>query len=189
MPSGNLTERQARWFASIRASLERDTGRTMAEWVEIARTCPETAHRARLKWFKDSHGLLQNRASQVLSEAFPPLVGWGTPEALVDSLWGDPNSRAIFESLDALASALPGTIRTARKSYTAWSRKVQFAAARPKGGVVILGLAIAVDAGPGLEVPKSESWSERLRSRITIGTPADVGSDLKGMLRLAWENS
>jgi hypothetical protein len=85
MPDANLTERQRKWFATVREGLERDTGKTMAEWVAIARTCPETGHRARLKWFKEKHGLLQNRASQVLSETFEPKMPWSEPENLVDA--------------------------------------------------------------------------------------------------------
>src|ERR1700678_1036780 len=135
MADANLTERQRKWFATIRGGLERDTGKTMAEWVEIARTCPETAHRARLKWFKDTHGLLQNRASQVLSEAFEPKMAWSAPGTLIDALWTDAAARAIFEAVNARATALPDVVRTARKGYTAWSRRVQFAAIRPvKGG-------------------------------------------------------
>ena len=37
MGQANLTERQQKWFASVRAGLERDTGRSLTEWVEIAR--------------------------------------------------------------------------------------------------------------------------------------------------------
>ena len=70
----------------------------MDTWVAIARTCPETKHRARLKWFKDTHGLLQNRASLVLGEAFESRMAWNEPEALIDSLWTDPAARAIFET-------------------------------------------------------------------------------------------
>ncbi|MDB5483083.1 MAG: hypothetical protein JWO83_4136 [Caulobacteraceae bacterium] len=76
MPDANLTERQRKWFATVREGLERDTGKTMAEWVAIAHTCPETGHRARLEWFKDIRGLLQNRASQVISEAFGSKMAW-----------------------------------------------------------------------------------------------------------------
>ena len=51
MPSdAHLTERQRKWFESVRSGLERDTGKSLDEWVKIARTCPETKHRARLKW-------------------------------------------------------------------------------------------------------------------------------------------
>lgn len=136
MADANLTERQRKWFNSVRQGLERDTGRTISEWVTIARSCPETGHRARLRWFKETHGLLQNRASYVLSEAFESQMPWNEADALVDALWTDPGARAIYEAVDAAALSLDGAIRTARKGYTAWSRRVQFAAAKPvKGGV------------------------------------------------------
>jgi len=186
----NLTERQQKWFASVRASLERDTGRTMAQWVAIAQACPEAGHRARLKWLKDHHGLPQNRASLVLSEAFESGGGWREPEALIDALWTDPASRAIFAAIDARAGGLPGVTRTARKGYTAWSRKVQFAAARPvKGGGAMLGLAVGPDADARLEVPRNESWSERLKARITLSRPAGVNDGVATLLKAAWEKA
>ncbi|MEI9965881.1 MAG: hypothetical protein WDM92_15825 [Caulobacteraceae bacterium] len=54
--------------------------------VAVARTCPETAHRARLRWFKEHHGLLQNSASMVLSAAFETGMGWSEPDALREAL-------------------------------------------------------------------------------------------------------
>ena len=190
MTDANLTERQQKWFASVRASLEKETGRSLAEWIEIAHTCPETGHRARLKWFKDNHGLLQNRASHVLSEAFPPVMSWREPENLIDTLWADPAARAIYEALDAAVASLPDTLKTARKSYTAWSRKVQYAAARPlTGGRVMLGLAISPDSAPGLEPPKSESWSERLKARLTLTSSAEIDETIVSLLKTAWETS
>ncbi len=89
LPGPNLTERQAKYFASLRASLERNTGKTLAEWVAISRTCPESAHRARLKWLKVNHGLLKNHGSQVLSEAFGSSMSWQEPEKLRAALCDD----------------------------------------------------------------------------------------------------
>jgi hypothetical protein len=190
MPQANLTERQAKWFESVRLSLERDTGKTLAEWIEIARTCPETAHRARLKWFKETHGLLQNRASQVLGEAFPSAMNWSEPEGLIDALWSDPASRAIYEAVDARVKALEGTVRTARKGYTAWSRRGPFAAARPiKGGKAMLGLAVPPDSAADLAPRRSESWSERLTSRIEVASPEAVTEAITAALRAAWEQA
>jgi hypothetical protein len=190
MPDAHLTERQRKWFATIREGLERDTGKTMSEWVAIARTCPETAHRARLKWFKEQHGLLQNRASQVLSEAFESQAPWIAPEDLIDALWIDPASRAIFDAVNAHADALPDTVRTARKGYTAWSRRVQFAAARPvKGGKALLGLAVPPESSARLAVRANESWSERLTSRLALSAPADVDDEVAALLKAAWERA
>lgn len=190
MPDANLTERQRKWFATVREGLERDTGKTLAEWVAIARTCPETAHRARLKWFRDTHGLLQNRASQVIGEAFGSKMAWSEPETLIEALWRDVASRAIFEAVNMRASSLPDVIRTARKGYTAWSRQVQFAAMRPvKGGKAMLGLAVSPGAYARLAPRGSESWSERLTSRLTLETPGDVDDRVGNLLKAAWERA
>lgn len=190
MPETNLTERQAKWFATVRAGLERETGKTLGEWVAIARACPEPGHRARLKWFKDNHGLLQNRASHVLSEAFGATATWSNPAGLIDALWIDAGLRTIFEAVDAKARALPDTIQTARKGYTAWSRRVQYAALKPiKGGGALLGLAVAADLDARLEAAKNDGWSERLTARTRLVRPADVDAGLIDLLRAAWARS
>jgi hypothetical protein len=186
----NVTDRQAKYFASLRASLEPATGKSLAQWVEIARSCPETAHRARLKWLKDNHGLLQNRASYVLDEAFGSADSWRGADGLLEALWTDAGTRKIYEAIDVAAASLPDTVRTARKGYTAWSRTFQFAAARPlKSGGVILGLATAPDADPGLKPPRSESWSERLKSRLILSRPDSVDERIRSLLKFAWEGA
>ena len=190
MADANLTDRQRKWFASVRAGLERDTGKTMDDWVAIAKICPETAHRARLKWFKETHGLLQNRASQVLDAAFPAGMGWNEPERLIDSLWTDPASRAIYETVDAAALTLEGSLRTARKGYTAWSRTFQFTALKPlKNGGAMLGLAVMPRSDDRLVPTRSERWSERLTARMPLAAAADLDAVLRGLLNAAWERS
>jgi hypothetical protein len=187
MPAPNLTPRQQKYFDSMRASLERDTGRSLAEWVAIAKTCPESGHRARLKWLKDNYGLLQNHGSHVLSEAFGGAMSWMEPEKLLAALWVDPGSRAIFEAIDVVARKPNAVIQTARKGYTAWSREVQFAAARPlRGGKVMLGLAVALEASPRLEPPRNESWSERLKTRTLLASVTEVDGEIEALLKQAW---
>ena len=190
LPPPNLTERQRTYFASLQASLERDTGKTLAQWVAIARTCPESGHRARLKWLKDNYGLLQNHGSHVLSEAFESAMSWQQPEKLIEALWTDPASTAIFLAADVAARAPGEVIQTARKGYTAWARNFQFAAAKPlKGGKVMLGVALAPDASPRLEAPRNEGWSERLKARTLISSPREVDAEIRALLRAAWERS
>ncbi len=183
-----LTERQRKWFASVREGLERDTGRSLDQWAEIARACPETAPRARQRWLKDQHGLAQNRAAMVLSAAFPgaaPIM-----DDAADPLWTQPGSRSVFEAIAARARALPDTLVGRRKGYTPFSRKLQFAAARPaKGGGAMLGLALPPDASARLAAPGRESWSERLKSAVPLASAAEVDEELAALLRAAWERS
>lgn len=187
---GGLSPRQQKWFASVKASLERDTGKTLEEWIEIAKACPETKPRARAQWLKDHHGLGQNRAAQVLSAAFPSGMGWDEPEKLRAALWTDPACADILAAVETLANALPDVVVGQRKTFTAFSREFQFAALKPaKGGKAVLGLAVGPDADPRLEPPKNEGWSERLKSKLTLGAAAEADAALAALLKASWERS
>jgi len=183
-----LTERQRTWFASLRAGLERETGRTLEQWVEIAQACPETKHRARLAWFKAEHGLAQNRASLVLSAAFPSEASWEQPEALEDALWIDPSARALLDAVKIAIGELPDVIVGQRKAFTAFSRNYQFAAARPQGAALLLGLAVPPEAAPVLDQPGQVGWSDRLKSQARIAAPDEI-AQLRPAIRRAWEAS
>ncbi len=181
-----LTERQRSWFASVREGLERDTGRSLDQWAEIARGCPETAPRARQRWLKDHHGLGQNRAAMVLSAAFPSRE----PEREADLLWADPGGRSVFEAVAAIAGEFPDTLVGRRKGYTSFSRKLQYAAVRPaKSGGAVLGLALAPEFSPRLSPPGREPWSERLKSVVSLSSVAVADDALSALMRAAWERS
>jgi hypothetical protein len=189
-PPPGLSPRQLKYFASMRASLERDTGKSLDEWVAIARTCPETRPKARSEWLRKTYGLGANRGAQVLSAAFPSGVGWDEPDKLRELLWTDPASAAILEAVEPLAAALPGVVMGQRKGFTAFSREFQFASIRPlKGGKAVLGLAVTPDADPRLEPPKNEGWSERLKSKVVLESPAQVDAGVAALLKARWEKS
>jgi hypothetical protein len=189
-PTG-LTERQQKWFASVQASLERDTGKTLDEWVAIAKTCPHDKPRARSEWLREHHGLGVNRAAHVLSVAFPSEMRWDDAEPLRAALWKDPASEAILQALEKAVVKLPDFTLGQRKTYTAWSHKVQMAATRPiKGGHALLGLAVEPDADPRLEPRgKSESWGDRLKGQMLLTSPDQVDASVEALLKAAWERS
>ena len=185
-----LTERQQKWFASVQASLERDTGKTIDEWAAIARTCPHDKPKARVDWLRENYGLGVNRCAHVLSIAFPGAMGWDEPDALRAALWTDPKSEAILQALEKAALALPDTVRGQRKSFTAFSRKVQMAAARPvKGGHAMVGFAVTPDADPRLKPRGNESWGDRLKAQMLLTSPDEVDGSIEALLKQAWERS
>ena len=186
----NMTERQEKWFASIIESMERETGKTLDQWVAIAKTCPETRPMARKAWFKAEHGIGTNRASIILGKAFPENALWAKPDDARGALWADAGSRAILEAVEAAVAGFSSLVAAQRKSFTAFSREFQFAAVKPlKGGKAVLGLAVTPDADPRLEAPKNESWSERLRSKLVLSGPSEVDASVKALLQKAWDNS
>ena len=189
-PTG-LTERQQKWFASVQASLERDTGKTLDEWVAIARTCPHDKPRARSEWLREHHGLGVNRAAHVLSVAFPSEMRWDDAGPLRAALWKDPASEAILQALEKAVARLPDITLGQRKTYTAWSHKVQMAATRPiKGGHALVGFAVEPSADPRLAPRgKSESWGDRLKGQLLLTAPDQVDASVDALLKQAWERS
>ena len=191
MPDNGLTDQQRKWMASVRASLETSTGKSLAEWAQIARGCPETAPRARLRWFKDVHGLGQNYANVVMMELTSQSgENPRDPDVLASALWSDPAAAAIFTALQAAVAELPDHVTGQRKTYTTWSRAYAFACARPvKGGTVRLGLAVEPDADARLLAAAKEGWSERLKSTLVLSAPGEVDAVVRALLRSAWEKS
>jgi hypothetical protein len=189
LPEPNLTERQRQYFAAMQANLERNTGKSLAAWIVIARACPELRQRAKLKWLKDNHGLQQNYGMQVLN-ALGGDAGWRDEAALRAVLWRDPASTAILEAIERFVGPLPGLIAGQRKGYTAWSRNFQFAALRPvRGGSAVLGLAVTRDVNSRLAAPQNEGWSERLKSKLALASRADVDEEVERLLKASWETS
>lgn len=188
MAKQGLTEQQEKWFASVRANLEKNTGRSMDAWLQIAKTAPQGSFRDRLKWFKAEHGLMQNSASLVLSELEGDNL-WEDPEAHREALWKDPAARAVFEAVERRVDAIEGVVGGQRKGFSAWSRKSQFAAMRPTKAGVRLGLAVEPGADPRLVPAKNEGWSDRLKATLVLGSADDVDGSVDQLLRAAWERS
>ena len=186
----HLTPKQAQWFKKIREGLETDTGKSLDEWVAIARTCPESTHRKRLQWFKEKHGIGLNRASTILSAAFKTELSWDNPDALLDHLWKTPELRAIYDAIESYALSLGNDVIVGpRKSFSAFSRKYQFAAARPVKGKVRLGLALDPEEHNLEPAKASESWSDRLTSTVTVSSPKEVNTKIKALMKSAWKES
>jgi hypothetical protein len=184
-----LTERQQKWFASVQAGLERDTGKTLEEWVKIAKTCPETKPKARSNWLREHHGLGVNRAAQVLAAAFETGAGWDDPDALLDVLWKEKEARAIYEAVAKLVhKEFPDAVIGPRKTFVSFSRKVQFAAIIPaKGAKAELGLPLPVKESKRLSPMKKRPWAERHSALLELSSVKDVDGEVKRLLKLAWE--
>ncbi|MEZ5972730.1 MAG: DUF4287 domain-containing protein [Hyphomonadaceae bacterium] len=183
-----LTERQQKWFASVEASLERDTGKSIAEWVKIAKKCPETAPRKRTQWFRENYGLGVNRIAHIVSVAFPDGPSWDEPDALLDQLWKEKEGRAIY---DAVAKLVRKEFRDAvigpRKTFVSFSRKIQFAGILPaRGGKAELGLPLPLSASKRLTPMKRRPWAEKHTAILLLSTPKEVDAEVKRLLELAY---
>jgi len=185
-----MTDRQKKWFATVQANFEAQTGRPMEAWLEILKTCPETTPGKQTRWLKANYGIGVNHAASILSCAAPSgEPGWDQPEALRAALWKEADSAAVLVELEALAQRMEGVVVGHRKSFTSFSRSVQFAAARPiRGGKLLLGLKLEPETDPRLAPPaRRESWSERLTAVVELSTAAQIDAEIEGLFRKAAE--
>ena len=186
-----LTERQKKWFATVQANLEKNTGKPLADWVAIMTACPESAPRAQAAWLKAQYGVGQNHAAQILDACRPADgPGWDDPEALRAALWKEAASLAILEAVERVAGGVGGVIAGQRKGYTSFSRSVQFAAMRPlKGGRALLGLKLAPEASLRLSPSaRRESWSERLTATVELDAADQVDAEISRLFAQAADN-
>ena len=189
--ASTLTERQQKWFASVEASLERDTGKTLDQWVKIAKKCPETTPKKRIEWLREKYGLGVNRIAHILSVAFPEGPSWDDPDALLDQLWKEKEGRAIYEAVAKLVrKEFANAIIGPRKTFVSFSKKIQFAGILPgpKGsGSAELGLPLPVSTSKRLSPMKKRPWAEKHTAILVLNAPKDVDAEVKRLLKLAWE--
>jgi hypothetical protein len=185
-----LTERQQKWFASVQASLERDTGKTLDQWVAITKKCPETTPRKRTEWLREKYGLGVNRAAHILHAAFPDGAGWDDPAALLDQLWKEKKGRAVYEAVAKMVrKEFPDAIIGPRKTFVSFARKIQFAGIvpGPKGsGGAELGLPLPVSTSKRLSPMKKRPWAEKHTAILVLNVPKDVDAEVRRLLTLAW---
>lgn len=190
MAEPGLTDQQRAWMASLRASLQTSTGRTLDEWKRLMRDNPETSSRARQRWAKEIHGLGQNHYMLVAREMERDAgVDSRDAGALGSTLWRDPGPAEVFRAVEAAVAELPDVVLGQRKGFTSFSRRHAFAAVRPTKSAVRLGLALQPGADPRLAAARREGWSERLTASMVLSSRDEVDGGLAHLMRQAWERS
>jgi hypothetical protein len=190
--SAVMTGRSQKWMEAVTASLERDTGKTLEQWVRIAKTCPETAPRKRAAWLKDKYGLGVNRAAQIFSAAFPAGPTWDQPDALLDLLWKDKSARAIYDAVAKMVRAeFPEAIIGPRKTFVSFSRNIQFAGIIPaKDGKAEMGFPLPSSASKRLQpMKRGRPWAEKHTGLLVLSSPKEVDAEVKRLLKLSWEKA
>ena len=183
-------DRLQQYFASLEANLREATGKTLAQWVKIAKACPHEKPRARLKWFKDEHGLGQSRAALVLWRAFGQgSMGEEDPDKLVDNLFSKSfaGQRSLYAKVAAFIEKLgEGTI-SPRKGYVALYRLKQYGAIKPIKQGLLIGLAMQkYPKSARLIEVKNLGGGERNKKALVLAALKDFDGEAKDLVKAAW---
>jgi hypothetical protein len=170
-------------------NLHERTGRTIDEWVALARRKGPADRKLRLAWLKEQ-GLTTNYAWWVL-EGGETGEGWD-PAKYVDDLYSGPKAhlRTVNERLVDLALALGPDVKACPcQTMIPLYRKFCFAEIRPAtNDRVDLGLALGTEPAAGrLETMGARAAGNRITHRVRISSLASIDAEVKRWLKSAYE--
>jgi hypothetical protein len=176
---------------SMVRNLEAKTGRSLAAWIDLARSRGKARHGEIVQWLKAEQGLGHGYANLVASKAAGP-EGSGAATDLVAAQYAGKKAalRPIYDTLSAAMASFGEDVEIApKKAYVSFRAARQFALVQPSTpSRVDVGIQLpGVPAGQRLE--PSGSFNSMVSHRVRVESAADVDDELLGWLRQAYERA
>lgn len=177
---------------SMIRNLQEKTGKSLAEWVELARKSGLAKHKEILNHLKVEHGLTYGYANLVAMTALEAEKPAAAETELVAAQYTGARAalRPIYDRIvDEVRSFGPDVEVAPKKAYVSLRRKKQFGLVQPSTATrVDVGLNLK-DAPAGGRLEPSGSFSEMVSHRVRIGSVEEVDAELVGWLRAAYESA
>jgi len=160
------------------ANIERSTGRSLADWIDIIRASGLEKHGQQLAMLKAEHGLGHGNAN-LLAIKFREAAAGGAPAAddLIDSQYTGraAHLRPAYEAVVAAVRDFGDDVELApKKSYVSLRRRKQFAQVGPAAGQLEVGLNLPDTPVTGRLRPASGMATRRVRIDDTAGLDAEL---------------
>jgi hypothetical protein len=180
--------------ASMIAKLASTTGRTLDQWVALARGSGTAKHGTLVAWLKDTHGVTHGYANLIAHTTFKSdasSMAAAGDDLVADMFAGDKGAlRPIFDAIVAAVHGFGTDIGEApKKGYLSLRRSTQFATLHPSTrtrfdvGLKLKGVA------PAGRLEAAGSWNAMVTHRVRIESPAQVDRELIGWLRQAYDGT
>jgi hypothetical protein len=180
--------------ATMIANMKSKTGKTLEQWLAIAKKTGAEKHGQIVKALKSDHGLTHGYANLVAhkllkSDAGSKAAG-GTD--LVAAQYAGPKAdlKPIYDAVIKAARSIGKDVEIApKKTYVSLRRNKQFAIVQPTTRTrVDLGINLKGEPAAG-RLEASGSFNAMVSHRVRLGKPADVDKDVKAWLKKAWSDA
>ena len=180
--------------AAMIANMKEKTGKTLEQWLGVAKKTGATKHGAVVKALKSDHGLTHGYANLVAhkllkSDAASKADG-GTD--LVAAQYAGPKAdlKPIYDAVIKVARSLGKDVEVSpKKTYVSLRRKKQFALVQPSTRTrVDLGITLKDEQADG-RLEKAGSFNAMVSHRVRLEKPADVDEDVKAWIKQAWSEA
>ena len=184
-----LTERSAKWMQTVVANCEANTGRSLDQWLAMAKKARCADTKAAKAWAK-TQGL-----STVYQSAVAELL-WPAPggdDALVDAQYSGARAalRPIYDALADAARTLGDDVEIMpRESQVTFARGKTFAVVRAAArDRVDLGLKLHGEKGTRRLVADTQAETSDPSHIVGIASVGEVDDELRRWLRAAYDRT
>lgn len=176
--------------ASMIQNLAEKTGKTLEQWVKIARASKRAKHGELVTFLKSEHGVTHGYANLIAQRALAaddeaPADG----DALIDAQYAGAKS-GLRPTYDALITAIrkfgPDVEIAPKKAYVSLRRSKQFGLIQPSTATRIdVGINLKGTAPVG-RLEASGSFNAMVSHRVRVEDARDVNAELIGWLKQAY---
>jgi predicted transport protein len=184
-----MAKSPAEMAAAMKANLKEKTGKTLAQWLAVAKKSKLAKHGEIVKHLKTEHGMTHGFANLVAHEHLGSAAAHTDDDDLVAAQYAGAKAdlKPVYDALMTAVRALGGDVEVApKKAYVSLRRSKQFALIQPSTKTrVDLGLNLkGVEPQDRLEA--SGSWNSMCTHRVRLESVKDVDAALKKWLKLAY---
>jgi hypothetical protein len=178
---------------TMKANLAANTGKTLDQWVQVARGFGLGKHGAIVQKLKSEHGLGHGYANLIahsMNQSAAAMADDGG--ALIAAQYAGAKAalRPVYEALAAQLRKLGPDVELApKKAYVSVRRARQFALLQPSTATRFdVGLVLK-GAPPQGRLEASGSFSAMVTHRVRLASVKDVDAELAGWLRKAYDGA
>jgi Domain of unknown function (DUF5655)/Domain of unknown function (DUF4287) len=177
---------------SMMQNLEKQTGKSIDEWIKIVLASNLTKARQITDFLKAQHGLTFGYANMIALKALGSDAGSSNADDLIAAQYsgGKAQLKPIYDELLAAVQKFGSDVEVApKKAYVSLRRKKQFACFQPSTATRMdVGINLKQSA-PTSRLELSGSFNSMVSHRVRVTKKSEVDKELIGWLRKAYDES
>ena len=178
--------------AAMKANMKEKTGKTLAQWLKLAKASGETKHGMIVKHLKSEHQLTHGFANLVAHEHLASDASKSAPDDLISTQYSAKKAdlRPIYDKLAKAVAGFGKDVELApKKAYVSLRRSKQFGLIQPSTATrVDVGLNLKGEA-PTERLEASGSFNAMVSHRVRLTSADDIDKELIGWLREAYDRA
>ncbi|MGI9202639.1 MAG: DUF4287 domain-containing protein [Woeseiaceae bacterium] len=172
------------------ANMKEKTGKTLKQWIAIAKKSGAGKHGEIVKFLKADHGMTHGFANLVAHKTLKSDAGSATTDLVAAQYSGAKEGlRPIYDALIKAAKNCGDIEVSPKKAYVSLRRSKQFAIIQPSTRTrVDLGLNMKGAPAKG-RLEASGSFNAMVSHRVKLEKVADVNKEVVAWLKKAWSDA